>query len=265
MIGIDGAPVLNYVGNFFGKAANNTAPTWDFSTVNQTITGKYFVEDNKAYRGGIRLGFGSEKTINTVADRATTAAPVFPSAPNANVENIMKAGNTNIGLSAGIEWRKGTTRLQGFYGAELGIGINSSKRTYEYGNALNQNVTGNVDVDIADDFGTGNIDNDPYGNIGRVLSDKSGLGFSVGVRGFIGAEYFVLPKLSVGGEFGWGLAFVANGTSKVELESEGLVGGAEQAATFTTESKNGSRIAVDTDNINKLFGPAGRLNITFHF
>lgn len=264
-IGVDATPFLNYVGNFFGKTGPNAAPTWNFLTTNNAITGKYFVEDDMAYRASLRIGFGSNKGSEMVADRSVTTAPVFPAEPTM-VENTWKMGTTNIALAGGLEWRKGSTRLQGFYGAELGISISSNKETYEYGNALNQNAAGNVNVDAADDFGTGNLTTDAYGNAARVLSSKSGTMFGIGLRGFIGAEYFVLPKLAVGGEFGWGLAFMANGTSSVEMESEGIDGGGnEVAANRTVETNNGSGFAIDTDNINKLFGPAASLRITFHF
>lgn len=278
-IGIDAVPVLNYIGNFFGKTNDNNyaAGIWDFNNPNMVITGKYFVEDGLAYRAGIRLGFGSMKGSEMVADRGTTTAPVFPGTEPAMVENTWKMGRTDIALTAGMEWRKGSTRLQGFYGAEIGLMINSGKSTFEYGNALSQGTTGNVDVDPADDMmgsvngidginGTPDDVVDPFGNPARILSSKSGLAFGVGLRGFIGAEYFIIPKLSLGGELGWGLVFQTNGTSVVEMESEGTnSGGTEEAATFTRETKNGSSFGVDTQNVNPMFGPAGRLSLTFHF
>lgn len=268
-IGIDAVPMLNYIGNFFGKTNDNNyaAGIWDFNNPNMVITGKYFVEDGLAYRAGIRLGFGSMKGSEMVGDRGTTTAPVFPGTEPAMVENTYKMGNTNIAITAGMEWRKGSTRLQGFYGAEIGFMINSAKATYEYGNALSQGATGNVDVDPADAMlGGGNISTDPFGNASRITSEKSGLAFGLGLRGFIGAEYFILPKLALGGELGWGLVFQTNGTSTVEMESEGInSGGTEEAATFTRETKNGSSFGVDTQNVNPMFGPAGRLSLTFHF
>ena len=83
---------------------------------------------------------------------------------------------------------------------------------------------------------------------------------------FIGAEYFVLPKLSVGGEFGWGIVYGTGGTSSVEMESEGFNNnGDELQSTFTRETKNGSGFGIDTDAVNSVFGPAGSLRMTFHF
>jgi len=65
-LGIDATPFLNYFGNFFGKTANNNAPTFDFLTGNQTIVVKYFKDATTAYRGAIRLGFGSNSTTGLV-------------------------------------------------------------------------------------------------------------------------------------------------------------------------------------------------------
>ncbi len=275
-ISIDANPFLNYVGNLFsGNTAQNTAPTWNYLTNNQIIRGKYFAADDMAYRAGIRLGFGSNSGSMMVADRGDITVPNYPSTEPVMVENTWKSGNTNIGLLVGLEKRRGFGRLQGFYGAELGFNIASSKNTFTYGNALTQNQPGPggiVDIDPADNMdvdGDGNADNtgtDVFGNAGRITESKSGTQFGIGLRGFIGAEYFVLPRLAIGGEFGWGLAFTANGTSSVMLESEGLDNNAsEQTNVFTTETKNGSSFGVDTDRLNSVFGPAGSLRMTFHF
>lgn len=269
-IGVDATPFLNYVGNFFGKTGPNAAPTWNFLTTNQTISGKYFVEDGMAYRAALRIGFGSDKGSEMVSDRGSATVPTYPSTEPAMVENTYKMGSTNIGLAAGLEWRKGKGRLQGFYGAELGFMISSSKSEYTYGNAYNnaataQNVSPSADDDM---MGGANVGNDPFGNSARILSEKSGTMFGLGLRGFIGAEYFVLPKLAVGGEFGWGLGFMANGTSTTEVESEinsGAGDATEMSSTFSTETNNGSSFGVDTDNMNSVFGPAASLRITFHF
>lgn len=271
-IGIDAVPFLNYVGNFFGKTNDNNYANgiWDFNNPNMVITGKYFVEDGLAYRAGIRLGFGSDKGTEMVADRAFTGTNPWPAAPS-EVENTYKMGATNIALTAGMEWRKGTTRLQGFYGAEIGFGISSTKNTYTYGNALTASTaTPVVDVTAADDMG-GNImvvqDGQGNNQDARILTDKSGMNFSLGLRGFIGAEYFFLPKMSLGGEFGWGLVLGINGKNSTTYEVSGITaaGTDEQVEEITMEGGKSSSFGVDTQNVNPLFGPIGRLNLTFHF
>jgi hypothetical protein len=268
-IGVDATPFLNYFGNLIGGGQNaNNAPTWNYLTTNQTITGKYFVDDNTAYRASVRLGFGSNKGENQVVDRSYTGTVEYPSSMAPMVANTWKMGTTNIGIGVGLEKRRGHGRLVGMYGAEFGISLSSSKNTYTYGNALNQNATGNVNVDAVDDAmgGGGNISTDPFGNTSRVLESKSGMGMAIGLRGFIGAEYFILPHIAVGGEFGWGLAMVSGGKATSSMESEGFNAvPTEVTSTFDTETKNNSSFGIDTDALNSVFGPAGTLRMTFYF
>lgn len=251
-IGIDAAPFLTYIGNFIGGNGLNTAPSWNFLTTNQTITGKYFKEDDLAYRIGLRIGFGSTKGSATVG-QDLAAAPVYPALPLTVVDS-WKSGGTNIGLSGGLEWRRGKGRLQGFYGAELGIAFGTSKTTYEYGNAMTITGAGTID------FGS-NITTDTYGNGARINEDKGGSTVAFGLRGFIGAEYFVLPKLSIGGEFGWGLGIASVGASSTTLESTDGVSVGSQVIEGTKVSSFG----IDSDINNTLFGAAGSLRIAFHF
>lgn len=260
-IAIDANPFLEYFGNFIGGVDNNSAPTFSFLTVNQTITGKYVVSSDMAYRASLRLGFGSDGLTVMVADRTQSSPPVYPEVPPM-VENKMTMSSSNIGLSGGLEFRRGKGRLMGVYGGELGISLGSSKTRYDYGNTLNPTGTPPVGVDpIADDFFTGNITTDTYGNTARITEAKSGTTFGIGARAFIGAEYFIVSKLSIGGEFGWGVVFSTTGTSSVTLES--TQGG--QTGEQTLEFSKSSFFGVDSENLNTVFGPAGVLRITFYF
>jgi hypothetical protein len=277
-IGIDATPFLQYFGNLIGGNDGNVAPTWNYLTNNQTITGKYFVEDDMAYRANIRLGFGSGSEKVSVADRSIdpTAPSTWP-AEASMAENTAKYGSTNIGIGVGLEKRRGFGRLQGFYGAEIGFNISSMKETYTYGNALTASTAAvNVDVDAAADDFTGGIngtsittDVDGLGaaNNARITEYKNGLGFGIGLRGFIGAEYFVLPRLAIGGEFGWGLVFSSNGASSTTYETEGTTatGTVEQIETRTVTGNKSGGFGFDTDSVNGVFGPAGSLRMTFHF
>ncbi len=111
-IGVDATSFLNYFGNFIGSNGLNVAPTFDFLNTRQGITGKYFVSETMAYRAAVRIGMTSTKGSEMVADRLTTTAPVYPGTIPAEVENTWKQGATNIGLSGGVEWRRGHGRLQ---------------------------------------------------------------------------------------------------------------------------------------------------------
>ena len=82
------------------------------------------------------------------------------------------------------------------------------------------------------------------------------LGAERGVR----AE-FVLPKLSIGGEFGWGFGLTSTGASTTTLESTDGTQVASQEELGTKSSSFG----LDTDINNSLFGSAGSLKLTLHF
>jgi hypothetical protein len=75
-IGIDATPFLNYFGNLIGGNDGKTAPSWNYLTTNQTITGKMFVSEDMAYRASVRLGFGSSTTKMMVADRNQDPATI---------------------------------------------------------------------------------------------------------------------------------------------------------------------------------------------
>ncbi len=270
-IGIDGVPLLNYLGNVFGKQNDNNyaGSIWGYSNPALLITGKYFLEDKFAIRGGLRIGFSTDKN-NALVDNRTANPAAWP-ALDALVENTERLSQTNIGLNAGVEWRKGNTRLQGYYGAEIGFLVQGAKSKYSYGNALAASTASIPnEVTLQDDFGD-NIITLTDGNgtpiLGRVTEDKEGTRFSFGLRAFIGAEYFIIPKLSLGGELGWGLGFTTQGTGTRSIETVGYANGAadSQIAVLTTDTAKRSNFGLDVSTVNPLFGPVGRLNLTFHF
>ncbi len=278
-ISVDATPFLNYVGNFFGKTNNNAAPSWNYFTANQTIVGKYFKDAKTAYRVGIRLGFGGPSVTNKVANLSDVAVHAFPDGPT-QVENKWKQSNTNIGITVGYEKRKGKTRLQGFYGADLALNFTAQKNSFTYGNALvatsSSTAAPVVGVTAADDFGAvaGNVSaTTGITNIvgsARATSMKSGVGVQFGVRAFIGAEYFILPKISLGGEFGWGLGLNIGGRATNVWESNGTNGAAPNStATTTIEAGKTTTFMIDTDkNTNvggSIFGASGNLRLAFHF
>lgn len=231
-IGIGATPFLNYVGNFIGGNGLNTAPTVNFLSTNQTILGKYFQDEQTAYRAGIRLNFGSTSTA--------TKVPVVPATtPATFVDDVTKVGGSNIGITVGMEKRRGKTRLQGFYGAEVGIALGTGKTTMTYGNAIANLAAGTT----------------------RTTQVKTGSTFGFGLRGFIGAEYFLFPKIAIGGEFGWGLALNTTGEGETTTETW------DGTATTSTTTKTGksSSFGLDTDNMNSVFGPAGTIRLALHF
>ena len=241
-IGFDASPFLNYVGNLFN--AENTSPQTMYINNLNTFYGKMYYEDQKAYRAKVRIGF------NNFTNRETVMSVEDPSLELTDKE---KVSSTFIGLGAGIENRRGNSRLQGLFGAEAFLWFANSKVTYEYGNALNTDNQSNMNVFDPD------------------LDDVTEISFggTVGVqlRGFIGAEYFILPKISLGAEYGWGLTF--SRTADGERVSQFWNDGTGEIETVNTSLAGNTSVSLDTDinNTTAEMGNLGNLSLTalFHF
>lgn len=252
-----------------------------FTSSSQAILVKYMKTPNMAYRIGARIGVNDWTTKSFVADRiaATGSVVAYPAAVELK-QNTWKRTSTAVGLSFGIEKRRGISRLQGIYGMEFGLYISSSKDKFSYGNALNASPLGRIDVDTRDDAmssellgNANNIDTVPIiqgvEGAARILERRNGISLSLGGRVFMGAEYFVLPKMSVGGEFGWGLGFSLKGRSETTYESIGK--GTLPSNSVATVSRTiidggtSNHTRLDTDNSNMLGGISATLRINIYF
>ena len=262
-ISFDAMPFLNYAGNLFsGNTSINNSPTANWvDPTTMTITGKMYTSTKTAYRATVRLGFVSAKESGSVPDAAATTLPTYPNPINIR-EDVHKVSKANIGIGFGKEWRKGKTRLQGLYGVEGMVWMNSESHTYEYGNALSSTVVVDTTTGTTFNFGS-NITNDEYGNIARIKKDKMGTIFGLGVRGFIGAEYFIIPKISIGAEYGWGIGVAYIGQRTQNIES---VGGSPAAVGIQTlKSGKMSGFGMDTDINGGTGSGTTQLKITLHF
>ena len=269
-ISFDAVPFMNYMGNLFsGAAASNTSPGANWVNPGyMSITGKMFKDEKTAYRGTVRLGMNSGHTTEMIADASVTTPPTYPALP-AMKEDKWSWSNHYIGLGAGMEMRRGKTRLQGFYGGEAMIWLSGMKNKFEYGNALNAATPIIVSAATTTDFGatatsTGsNISTDTYGNAARITEDKPGGTFGFGVRGFIGAEYFIFPKISIGAEYGWGIGLASTGATTQTWERVG--GGPASVGTQTMDSGKNGGFGLDTDINGGTGSGTGSLKITLHF
>jgi hypothetical protein len=229
-ISVDASPFLNYMGNFFGKTAANAAPTWNHYSLNQSVTGKMFKDANTAYRVTVRLGMDNNKFKNAVAEHVNPAAASTEAMAKAADQkvDVGRVSTRNIVLGVGMEKRRGKTRLQGVYGADLLVWGGSTKEKYKYANDLTQtpndpatpgfnenldanNATYSTNFDALNGAaagtnvtGTGAAGSGViagYSNVddARVLKRKTNGTIGIGVRAFIGVEYFIVPKISIGG------------------------------------------------------------------
>ncbi len=233
-------PLLNYAGNLFnGTQGNDIGGGLNWLSNDMVIRGKKLIDANTAYRGQIRLGFGSTKETVLVNDATSTANPP------AQVSDSKKVGYMNIDLGVGLEKRVGSTRVVGVYGAMFNVGFGSNKTTYEYGNALTA---------------TNQSNNPQFGQDQGVTEDKQGGTFHVGLNAFAGVEWFFAPKMSLSGEYTWGLNMSSRGHSSVSSEYWDATG----AGSVKTQTVDGgtkrSEFSIDTG-----VSGAAMLGINFYF
>jgi hypothetical protein len=270
MIGIELNPFLNYI-------SHGVSPTFNFMNGNNMIIGKYYKNAKTAYRVGFRLGIDNQTTKKQLVDQSATFASVYPNLPFMS-DDKMTHNKTNIGLTFGIEKRKGKTRLQGFYGADIMFWTSSLKDSYSYGQTIDpvSSIASLQTINAANtsDFGSNSSVTNPSINLAgaasaRTISSRTGNGFGVGVRAFIGAEYFILPKISIGGEFGWGIGYMSGGKTTTVIEATGNNGSTNTKDNITKTVKNGGHFVVDTDLNNtstgSLLAPSGSLRLNLHF
>ncbi|MCH2215569.1 MAG: hypothetical protein MK086_10390 [Flavobacteriales bacterium] len=241
-VGIDAAPFLRYLGNFFSEA-ENPAPFADYTNDRLVITAKKFVKDDMAYRAGLRL--------NVFSDKNRSFSPEFSVDPtNTTVEDSYGRTFTNFTFSVGVEKRKGNTRVQGFYGAEAFLGIGTESHKFEYGNEITQENTNpdRTQFDLLFQDDPREITN--ISETGAFMKEfNKGVEFSAGARAFLGAEFFILPKMSLGFEYGFALAFAYTGNSEIVEEQWAVpVGGdSEQFVTTVTDEGGSSTFNIDND------------------
>ncbi len=201
--------IFEYVGNSFNGNLGNSAPDVDFVRAN-TFVGKKFIDAKTAYRVVANLGFNS--TTTTTVDQG--------------VSTESKASGLELAAGLGKEWRKGNTRLQGFYGADALLTLKSLS-------------TEDTDSDATTGAALGSVEN------------KSGLGLGVGVQGFIGAEYFIFPKMSIGAQYTYRVGVDIQGNSEQTISTPG-------APSVTTEGGKSSSFGLGSVGI-------ASMNLTLHF
>jgi hypothetical protein len=251
-IGFDGTPFLDYAGNMFnGNTGNSVNATWVGNNPAMTIVGKYFKDESTAYRAKIRIGFGSTTTKN-VFDTSTTTL-------TGELTDEMKSSNFMLTLGGGIEKRKGNTRIQGFYGGEMLISMGSSSTEYTYAAQSTGSIAGGnvVQATYTNDFVAGTTTTGGE----RDLKMTNGSTFQLGLRGFVGVEWFVAPKVSVAAEYGWGLAMRSTGDGERDTEEYTVATGATDMSLVQRKHTTGgnSSFGIDTDN------NGGIITIMFHF
>lgn len=236
-LSVDAIPMLNMAMNainIMNDSGNNGAHPNYVTGFEQTIVGKRFESATAATRYKIGIMHRSESM--------STFTPTFDDQGNetGETEDVAKTRETSILLGYGKEMRRGHNRLQGFYGYEglLSLGMGGTSNTYG--------------ADLAD-------------GASRPLSSSNGMSFGIGARGFLGAEYFFAPKMSIGAEFGWGFGLSRTGRGSSEVETN--VGGTIET-TETDGAESGGYWGFEVDNgtgSTVLGGGTAALTLNLHF
>jgi hypothetical protein len=281
--------------NSGGGITSGNANQYVQGSANQ-IVGKYFLTPKSAIRGKIGINTLSGSIVNRVQDSKAlydasfgTAADIA-TAQQLRVEDTYKFNKQSILISAGYEMRRGYRRLQGYYGGEVAFGGGGSKERFTYANDYSDLYATHYTNAAAGAFNA-QIQHNPAapGRQDRVLFNNYRGGFRMGMRGFIGVEYFIFAKISIGGEFGWGWSYTTrtNRIATFEVYENGNTG---VATVFNEERSNDSNektkgFAVDNNgnpanpfslpnttggNNNSagsvgLSGGTGAITILFHF
>lgn len=249
-LGIDASPIFRYAGNIFNGTTNNTAPTFDAPGTPFTIFGKYFTTDRDAYRAKFRIGYGTTTKSNYVIQDNSVPDP------NVLVKDSKKSSSSNVSLSFGKEKRRGSGRVQGFYGVEGMVMLATSKDIYTYGNPMSATFNSPL---TTTDFETVTAAAVPT----RVVESKQGTTVGAGVRAFIGAEIFIFPKLSIGGEIGWGLGLSSQGDGTTITERWDT--GNSDIKRETGKTGGVKQFGIDAGVNSQLGMNSGFLTLMFHF
>ncbi len=241
-LGIDAMPVLGYFGDLFnGTIGNNT----NFGFINglynnaNTIYVKYYLEDQVAIRGAVRVGL-----VNTIDQEFVIMDQQIPD-PLMEVTDKYVLNATNIGVGGDYLMYRGKGRVQGYFGGGAFVNYNTWKETFTYGNP----ITTEFSSPTWYDFGLGA----QVTGGERTLENFNNVSLGITLRGVIGVEYFFAPKISVGGEMGLGFAANRDGGFTTVERWTGT-----DLEVETTEVAHDGRIGVDNFTSGSLF-------IMFHF
>lgn len=230
-LAIDAVPFLDFIGNLtkinsggsFNSPLHMQPPEGGIA-----ICIKYFTGAKTAIRARGRVAYNAATEKLAVVDQTDPAETIYDT-------RITSDGIIDVGI--GIEQRRGDTRLQGLYGIE---GMLTVTRGTE--------VAPNYRYRYANEF-SATYPTPPtnlWGAVGsRPIYQKNAPVYAIGARGFIGAEYFFTPKISIGGELAAALQIGRSGSSKVKTETWDPAAGDVTKDVTKDKSTSGSMLMLD--------------------
>lgn len=200
-LGFDVVPALDWFGNAFNHSENNKFgeignKSFTFDGLgNQpqvSILGKYMFTEKIAFFANIGLNINSKTEKSYVQD---DYIPVSDN-PLSEKDLIDKCTSKNSGASIilGAEYRKGSKRVQGIFGAGLLFAFSNQDVKYNWGNKISEV---NQQPTVADKFSGNAWDSNGYRVLG-VYNDGSNYAFGAVLHA--GVEGFVAPKIAIGAQ-----------------------------------------------------------------
>ena len=251
-IGVDVVPLLKCIGdghstNNFGGGAPFTRDNDKFQLVpDVSILAKYMLTDKVALRANLGFMFGSDQNrYYTTDDKALFDNPLSED----KVVDAHRFSNNGMSLNLGVEYRKGSRRVQGVFGAGVLFAFQTQKTTYDWGNEMtitNQQPSTAQDAQYI------------YINGYRTTECKNNGTFYTGITGSVGVEWFVAPKISLGAEVNVTAYYMFG--SQAYRKSEGYntsLGKIEEKTDLVSPGNRGFHIGTES--------LGGALNMTFYF
>lgn len=260
--GVSASPFLQYAGNFLsGATSTNTAPNVFHAgaasilggnlSLGNGILGKYMLTNNTAIRVRFNAAFYNETRREWVTENSIISNPLTPSF----VEDKYTRTINNYSLAAGLEKRRGNQRLQGIYGGEIFLGFLKETRQFEYGNEISSDFASPASFNFI-----GNVNNLSGVAFSRTTAQDLGSQFYAGARGYVGVEYFVAPKISIGAELGYSIGFLTNGNaSRTDETLDPVSLKPVEVETKLKRNSNLNGFGFGLDNMNS------SLNLFFYF
>ena len=243
-LGLSANPFLKYLGGFMG--GNSLAP--NIKGYNGSLYGKYFLKDNFAVRLKLDLLIGNEVDEADIQDDVSFA--LDPLNKNIMLTDKYVYSDNVVNVSLGAEWRRGRSRVQGYYGAEVTLGAAWETSKYVYGNG----ITLDNQTPSTTNFGSNTSPDEGY----RLLKESNSY-CNFGLGGFVGVEYFFTQLISIGCEFNLS-AYYFSALKNSEFTSEGIVNDKLMEYDYTN---------VASGRIDRELGfslrPAGELYLSFCF
>ena len=261
-ISVSANPFINFIGNIFNNTADQTIGTfggdpYNAGGINQptvSIAGKYMLTDEL----GLRVNLGWIHDANTQNDYVPDDAELKNNPLSGKkLTDSFITRRSGGSFSAAIEYRVGKRRVQGVFSAGLMYAFSYDRTKYTYGNAIteiNQNPSvafphsGMDPASVPDGFSSmrylSKFNDSPSNYAGLILS--------------AGIEWFVAPKVSIGGEVN--ISALYNWTKATYYTGEGFNTLSNAVETWTElESPSSHGFSFGTGNIGS------NLSVTFYF